>query len=250
MPCLLPCGLSDTINRVKNRRGSNRMKNDVSRCTELLLDAWMDAFAAPAFLCGMDDSAQSMRDEGIREFLGNTLMYEMMPYLPFEKQTIEKSIIAVCAILENTVTPVKLMDRIWNLPERFEKELLPLMDQYAMEHFEMPHGLAFSLACLMMLFAGVRRDDKNVYSIARGEETYALHGDEEMLEAMSHLACDMTADSLVYAVLSDRVVWTKDLRDVPGLEDSVMRAVTDIQMLGVRQAMQEAAKRCKAGKKE
>ena len=226
------------------------MSEQVQLCTEMLLDTWTDVFVAPAFLCGMDDSAQSMRDDGLREYLGNALMHEIMPYLPFEKQMIEKSVIAVCAILENKVTPIRLMDRIWNLPERFEKELLPLMDKYAIERFEMPHCLSFSLACLMMLFAGVRRDENNVYAIARGEETYPLNGDTEMLEAMSHLACDMTADSLCYAVLSDRVVWTKDLRDVPGLEDSVIRAVTDIQLLGVREAMKEAAKRCKAGKKE
>lgn len=226
------------------------MNDDVRLCTQTLLDAWTDAFVAPAFLCGLDDSAASMRDEGLRDFLGHALMHEIMPFLPFEKQTVEKSVIAVCAILENRVTPIRLMDRIQNLPERFEKELLPLMDAYAGKNFEMPPCLTFSMAALMMLFAGVRRDEKGVYSIARGEDTYPLSGDEEMLEAMSHLACDMSPDSLSYAVLSDRVVWTKDLRDVPGLEDSVTQAVTDIQLLGVREAMKQATQRQKARKKD
>ena len=98
--------------------------------------------------------------------------------------------------------------------------------------------------------------DRNMHPITNeGEKTMAavlptprtlaaLRGvlsDEEMLEAMAHLSCDMAAESMAYAVLSDRVVWTRDLRDVPGLEDSVTGAITDIQLLGMRDAMKKAA---------
>ena len=217
------------------------MENEARLSTEMLLDTWMDSFAACAFLCGFDDSAAAMRDEGLRDFLDSALMHEIMPYLPFERKQVEASVIAVCAILENKVTPVKIMDRLVNLPERMEKEILPLMEKYAKEKFAFPPCLLLSLAAMMMLFAGARRDESNVYSIARGEDVFPISADEEMLEAMSHLSCDMSAESMAYAVLSDRVVWQKDMRDVAGLEDAVTGAVLDIQLLGVRDAMKKAA---------
>ena len=153
-------------------------------------------------------------------------------------------------MLENRVTPVQLMDRVPNLPERMEKGLLPLMEKYALKHFVFPPCLTLSLAAMMMLFAGTRRDEEGKYTLARGEKVLPVSGDEEMLEAMSHLSCDMSAESLAYAVLSDRVVWTRDMRDVPGLEESVTNALFDIQLLGVRDAMQKAVKVHRDNKRE
>ena len=226
------------------------MNHEAHECTQMLLDVWTDAFLAPGFLCGHDTSDQVMKDEGLRDFLGNALMHEIMPFLPFEKKQVELSVIAVCSMLENRVTPVQLMDRVPNLPERMEKGLLPLMEKYALKHFVFPPCLILSLAAMMMLFAGTRRDEEGKYTLARGEKVLPVSGDEEMLEAMSHLSCDMSAESLAYAVLSDRVVWTRDMRDVPGLEESVTNALFDIQLLGVRDAMQKAVKVHRDNKRE
>ena len=226
------------------------MNHEAHECTQMLLDVWTDAFLAPGFLCGHDTSDQVMKDEGLRDFLGNALMHEIMPFLPFEKKQVELSVIAVCSMLENRVTPVQLMDRVPNLPERMEKGLLPLMEKYALKHFVFPPCLPLSLAAMMMLFAGTRRDEEGKYTLARGEKVLPVSGDKEMLEAMSHLSCDMSAESLAYAVLSDRVVWTKDMRDVPGLEESVTNALFDIQLLGVRDAMQKAVKVHRDNKRE
>lgn len=226
------------------------MENEARICTETLLDTWTDSFAACAFLCGFDKSDEAMRDEGLREFLGSALMHEIMPYLPFERKAVEASVIAVCTILENRVTPVSMMEHIRNLPERMEHEILPLMEKYAQERFAFPPCLTLSLAAMMMLFAGTRRDEDGKYTLARGEDTFPIDGDEEMLEAMSHLSCDMMAESMAYAVLSDRVVWTRDLRDIPGLEDSVTSAVLDIQLLGVRDAMKKAVQSHRKAKRE
>lgn len=226
------------------------MNHEAHECTQMLLDVWTDAFLAPGFLCGHDTSDQVMKDEGLRDFLGNALMHEIMPFLPFEKKQVELSVIAVCSMLENRVTPVQLMDRVPNLPERMEKGLLPLMEKYALKHFVFPPCLTLSLAAMMMLFAGTRRDEEGKYTLARGEKVLPVSGDKEMLEAMSHLSCDMSAESLAYAVLSDRVVWTRDMRDVPGLEESVINALFDIQLLGVRDAMQKAVKVHRDNKRE
>ena len=226
------------------------MNHEAHECTQMLLDVWTDAFLAPGFLCGHDTSDQVMKDEGLRDFLGNALMHEIMPFLPFEKKQVELSVIAVCSMLENRVTPVQLMDRVPNLPERMEKGLLPLMEKYALKHFVFPPCLTLSLAAMMMLFAGTRRDEEGKYTLARGEKVLPVSGDKEMLEAMSHLSCDMSAESLAYAVLSDRVVWTRNMRDVPGLEESVTNALFDIQLLGVRDAMQKAVKVHRDNKRE
>ena len=226
------------------------MEQDTRLCTRMLLDTWTDSFTAPAFLCGFDKSDEAMRDDGLRDFLGNALMHEIMPHLPFEKKTVEASVIGACAVLENRVTPILLMERIRNLPERMEKEILTLMEKHAMQEFAFPPCLTLSLAAMMMLFAGTRRSPEGGYTLARGEDVFPIDSDEEMLEAMSHLSCDMSAESMAYAVLSDRVVWSRDLRDVPGLETAVTQAVLDIQLLGMRDAMKKAVEQHRSGKRE
>ena len=52
----------------------------------------------------------------------------------------------------------------------------------------------------------------------------------------------MPPETLAYAVLSDRVAWQTDLRRIPGLEDQVTGQLRDLQLLGLRAALEKAWK--------
>ena len=62
----------------------------------------------------------------------------------------------------------------------------------------------------------------------------------QILFSFSRLSCDMSPEALAYAVLSDRAIWDRDLRDVPGLEDLVAAQLRDLQLLGLREALKKA----------
>ena len=58
--------------------------------------------------------------------------------------------------------------------------------------------------------------------------------------SFSRLSCDMPPESVAYAVLSDRAIWEEDLRDIPGLEDTIAGQLRDLQLLGLMEAVRKA----------
>ena len=61
--------------------------------------------------------------------------------------------------------------------------------------------------------------------------------DEQALRSFSRLSWDMQADSLCYAVLADTEIWGRDLRALEFLPNRLTEAMTDIQLLGLYQAL-------------
>ena len=53
----------------------------------------------------------------------------------------------------------------------------------------------------------------------------------------------MPAESLAYAVLSDRAIWEEDLRELPGLEDKIASDLRDLQLLGLEEAVNKTWKK-------
>ena len=50
----------------------------------------------------------------------------------------------------------------------------------------------------------------------------------------------MPPESLAYAALSDRAIWEEDLRQIPGLEDTISAQLRDLQLLGLMEAIGNA----------
>ena len=46
-----------------------------------------------------------------------------------------------------------------------------------------------------------------------------------------------------YAVLSDRDIWEKDLREIDGLTDLITDQIRDLQLLGLRAAMEKCCQK-------
>ena len=208
-----------------------------------LTEWWTDAFASVCFLLGLEDVRQCMQDGEARDDLGHMLMKEVLPFVTLSGENNgEIQVAAACAAMESGAVPVPLLSRLNGLCERWEARFIPMMAQYAQTHDgTLPPCLTLSLAALVMLFAGVRREEDGRYSLLRGEDRVYPEEDEERLAAFSHLSCDMASEALADAALSDRVVWREDLREVAGLSDAVAGAILSLQLSGVRAAMNSAA---------
>ena len=96
------------------------------------------------------------------------------------------------------------------------------------------------LSALIMLYAGARRTEDGRYACLSDGEEVPLSDDGEALYSFSRLSCDMPPETLSYAVLSDRAIWEEDLREVPGLEERIGSQLRDIQLLGLRAALERA----------
>ena len=199
-----------------------------------IFDAAVFLCAAAGYLCGLDSFAQTLKDEKIRAWIGRGFYEELLPRLPEGK---ENAIISAFERLENPMNHMPLLTVGKNLLGSFSETLLPAIRSYADANFEAPPMLSLGLAAAIMLYAGVRRDEKGRWCVAREQKCDVLYDDPAILEAFSTLAHDMPAESLSYAALADRSIWGMDLREIDGLEMRVMYDLSSIQRIGLRETI-------------
>ena len=225
-----------------------RNRTDMGKMAGVFRGALLLAFAAPGFLMGKNTTRECMKDDDIRLFLGNTLLYEIMPASHAEKSAAETTAGGVCGALENAGGGLD-MNASFSMALSSLDDTLEIMSRYLEDNGFLPWGLTFGFASLIMTLSGARRhrpsgEEKDgqgeacdYYELVREEGPFRTDLGEDVLSAFSRLACDMSGESLAYAALADVEIWGRDLRDIPGLEETVAEHLRDLQMLGVREAM-------------
>ena len=225
-----------------------RNRTDMGKLAGVFRGALLLAFAAPGFLMGKNTTRECMKDDDIRLFLGNTLLYEIMPASHAEKSAAETAAGGVCGTLENAGGGLD-MNTSFSMALSSLDDTLEIMSRYLEDNGFLPWGLTFGFASLIMTLSGARRhrpsgEEKDrggkegaFYELIREDGSLRVDLDEDTLCAFSRLACDMSGESLAYAALADVEIWGRDLREIQGLEETVAEHLRDLQMLGVREAM-------------
>lgn len=186
-----------------------------------IFDAGLFAMAALGCLHGNETLAECMKDEPLRDLVGHALLDEMLPFAPFEREKLIPYIIGCYERYGNPMNDNRLPDAVRGLIHKFNAGILPAVKAYAEEHFEPPKNLTVALSATIMLYADTRLRDEG-YETVVGQTLIPVHERADTLEAFTCLSSDMSPDSLVYAVLSDRELWNgEDLRTIPGLEDAL-----------------------------
>ena len=191
-------------------------------------------------MAGLDTVKDCMRDPVLRPFLGHALLKEIMPCMGLGKETLDPLAMEICGEMENPtiVQPLSLL--MPNAVRAWREQALPVLKRFEEMEGELPPCLCMSLSLLIMLFAGARQDEEGRYTYLKNGEPCSLSEDEEILFSFSRLSCDMPPESLAYAALSDRAIWEEDLRDIPGLEDTISAQLRDLQLLGLMEAVGKA----------
>ena len=200
-----------------------------------VFDSLMFLCSTVGFLSGMDTFSQVLRDEKLREFIGHAFFDEIMPVLPWAREEISPYVISSFARLENPMNDALLMDA--PLIGRISRTLLPSIRSYAQREFEAPPRLSLAFAAAIMIYAGARENDDKKYEVLRGDKKYILNDLSRIVASFSQYAHDMPAESLAYAVLSDRELWDEDLREIDGLEQRLCLYLDSIQRVGFRETL-------------
>ena len=194
---------------------------------------------APGVLLGLDTVKDCMKDETLRPFMGHALLHEIMPSMGYGRDILDPLAMAVCRDMENPSVTQPLSLLAHNGVRAWADQALPLLLAYQDREDALPPCLCMSLSALIMLFSGVKRREKGYAYLKKGEDCFVTE-DEEILASFARLSCDMPPDALSYAVLSDRTIWERDLRDVPGLEEKIAGQLRDLQLLGLTAALDQA----------
>ena len=196
----------------------------------------------PGALLGLETVAACMKDEVLRPFLGHALLHEIMPCMGLSKQAVEALAMQICRELETSSIEQPLVSLAANGVRAWGDQVLPLLTAYQEREDAIPPCLCLGLAALIMLFAGARQGPDGAFASAQGEKGFPLTEDEDILRAFSRLSCDMPPETLAYAVLSDRAIWERDLREIPGLEEKLAGQLRDLQLIGLRAALESASR--------
>ena len=202
----------------------------------------LSTILCPGLIAGLDTVRDCMKDSDIRPFLGHALLHEIMPNLGLTREDLDPMAMAVCGEMEQGSVMQPLVLFLNNAVRAWKSQALPVLTKYQDREDRVPPCLCMGLSCLIMLFSGAKREEDGRYTCIRKEESCTLQEDEDILAAFSRLSCDMPPEMLAYAVLSDRVIWDEDLREVPGLEDRVADQLRDLQLLGLRASLEKAWK--------
>ena len=194
---------------------------------------------APGVLLGLHTIQDCMKDETLRPFMGHALLHEIMPSMGYGREVLDPLAMAVCGEMEKPSVMQPLTLLMHNGVRAWADQALPLLLAYQDREDALPPCLCMSLSALIMLFAGVKRRDGGFVYLKNGEDCFVTE-DEDILSSFARLSCDMPPEALSYAVLSDRSIWDRDLRDVPGLEEKIADQLRDLQLLGLTAALDKA----------
>lgn len=209
-------------------------------CRDRMYSGARMTMALAAHLAGLKTVSDCLKDEDVRAFLGHALLDEIMPGIPLAREAVNRFAADVCARFENPFNRRELLSLMPQAIRNWAMYVLPMIREYAAKNGQTPRCLTFGLTALILFYAGCRRGAAGDWHGILLSEQYPVDDDEEALIAFSRLSPDMPPESLAYAVLSDQALWGHDLRDIDTLEDAVASQLRDMQILGVRAAMNAA----------
>ena len=197
-------------------------------------------FCPPAILLGLETVSECMRDDTLRDFMGHALLEEIMPSLGKGKNVLDPMAISIVREMEYPIATLFLETLSYNGVHHWRKWALPMLEKYLEREGRLPPCLCLSLASMIMLLSSALQDEDGLFVFTTEKMRIELKEQKDILEAFARLSCDMPPESLAYAALSDRVIWDRDLREIPGLEEKITEQLMDLQLLGLRATMDKA----------
>lgn len=211
-----------------------------TRLTERVFEPLLFLTGAAGYLCGCHTVSEVMRDEEIRQWIGKCYQKELLEGIgPAER--VSASVVEAFGRLDNSMNRMEILDTARSLIGSARYGILPLMEKYGEKHFDVPVLSALAVSATLMLYAGVRRGESQIFTvsreIAKKTENSVLRDREDILERFSRLSHDMPSESLAYAGLRDIESWNFAMDRIEGLEEQVMEDIASIQQIGFRETM-------------
>ena len=202
-----------------------------------ILNGAHTSFVLASYLAGNDYVLESMRDKDIKSFIHRTINDEIIPTLNLPAEELRSFADAVTDRFLNPYIKHALLAISLNSVSKWKARCLPSLLAYEKQCCCLPSRLTFSLAALMEFYSAKEIRDGALIG-KRGDEEYEIKDDMEVLEFFAENSGKETG-AFVSAFLSNASLWGQDLTRIPGLVYQVTQDITDIRLIGVRQAMRK-----------
>ncbi len=193
-----------------------------------------------AYLCGKNTVGELMKDKKFYSYLEKALNDEIIPTLSdLDYNDLKFFADAVFDRFQNPYIQHFLLNIALNSTSKFRARVLPSITEYIAEKKELPKVLTFSFAALLGFYKGDEIKDGALIG-KRGDETYEIKDDAEVLELFKNLWTKCTVSDkasvseLVKEVCSNEKIWGEDLNKLPGFSEKVAEHLFNIVNNGMQ----------------
>jgi len=204
-----------------------------------ILNGAHTASVLAAHLAGLDTVEEMTKDPQISAFLRRVLFDEITPRVPLPDPERRAYAATILERFGNPFIRHELLSIALNSVSKWKVRVLPTIEDATKAGEPAPAGLAFSLAALLWFYRGERQGDGVFGRRERGP--YPIRDDAHVLDAMVEAwrtAGAGDAAGIARRLLADASLWGRDLTQVGDLAAKVEIAISAIEAVGVRGALQ------------
>ena len=204
-----------------------------------ILNGAHTGFVLGAYLAGQNIVRDCMQNDSISGFMNKMLNEEVIPTLVnhLDKDDLDEFAGAVKDRFNNPFVDHELMSISLNSTSKWKARNMPSFLQYIEKNGKLPVCLTMSLAAYIAFYSSDISEltDAGLICKRPAGNNYTVSDDRWALEFYYEHRND-SAEDLVKAVLGNKKMWDRDLNEIKGLTDAVLR---DLKM--IREEGAEAA---------
>ena len=189
-----------------------------------ILNGAHTAMLAFSILDGKETVKEAIDADFAGKFISDTVYNEIIPTLDLSKEELTAFSEEVFDRFRNPFLKHQLSSIALNSVAKFKVRVLPSLLQYVEDKKELPSNLTFSLAALIRFYQGEFHG-----------KTLPVMDDVPVLERFKAIWSTNDLGEVARATLSEKSFWDTDLTEVPGLLDSVTKALKEIDANGIEQ---------------
>ena len=180
---------------------------------------------------------QQMKDEVIKGFMNRTLYDEVIPTLDLPKEDLLDFASAVSERFANPYIDHQLLSISLNSTSKWKARCMPSVLEYAKRNNgELPACLTFSFAAYMDFYRAGKEKGEGCLIGRRGEDTFEIKDDQWVLD-FYYDHKDDDNKTIAAAVIGNGQMWGKELQELPGFYEAVVKYLDLIDEVGIYEAM-------------
>lgn len=198
-----------------------------------ILNGSHTAMVPVSYLYGLETVGETVNHEVLSKFVNGLLYEEINKAVDLPEEELVEFADAVVDRFKNPYVNHYLMSIALNSMSKYKTRNLPSVLDYLNKEGKLPKRLVFSLAALIEFYKG-----------KRGQEDINLSDDEDILELykslwIKHDGSENSLKNIVTNVLGYEKNWGMDLNKVPNLNEEVTKYLTNIEKVGMKEAIKE-----------
>jgi tagaturonate reductase len=198
-----------------------------------ILNGAHTAMVPVSYLYGIDTVKETLDDEVLEKFIKDAIYDEIIPALNMDKSELLEFAEAVINRFKNPYVKHFLISISLNSMTKYKTRILPQLITYYEKYKKLPNKLVFALASLIRFYKGTRNSEK-----------IELKDDEWVLDLYERLWFEFDETEKGYHTIVDEILsltkhWEKNLLEIEGLKEEVVKYLELIDKKGMKEALKE-----------